>query len=193
MSTNKYDIKDLLDVVLNNKEIEVEAPITDDFILFVKEYDLQIGEELVKVDFLYDLYKQKYGSLIKKEFKKTIKKHFATQGNFVKININSIALSERAKKLIVTEKKKNPIHSKRYEKHFKLFLEVKNITQGQFWCSIDKLYKDYSKFRKERRLPLKINQDDFLDFFKHFNFEVKEEFVRVNNYEKDKKDNDQIP
>lgn len=184
MSVNKYSTQDLLDVILNNKDIDVIE--YDDFINFLLEYNLKIGEELVKIDFLYELYKNK-GKLTKKEFIKELKKHFIIKKEFVKLNINSINLSEKAKKLIPIKKPKKLFEIKKYIKHFNLFLLNINIEKGNLWCSIHKLYKLYLCFCLEKRLGIKIPKKEFINFFKHFNFEIKnDEYVRINNYEKDK-------
>jgi hypothetical protein len=140
--------------------VEKDHVYLNNVVHFINHYKLQSGEYAVNAVILYKLYTLlvDYPQPVR-AFKSMLNRFFHhysnSNGDFYKLNIDSLHLMKEYDILFI-EKKNNNFASPGIRKHFEVFLEKKNVTSGDFWIQgffIHDIYRDYCReINKKPRL-----------------------------------------
>lgn len=140
----------------NNDPVEV---IQNDFLKFIRYFNIEAGDHLVPTKAMYQLYKRWTANpMSRQEFGHQMSNLFmrSVPCNAYRLNKDAFNLSQKAYELLIA-KKRDKLKSKVSAKHFERFLKHYNLTEGDFWVEsfvLENLYDEWTFFenRKKRLL-----------------------------------------
>lgn len=156
--------EELLDLILENPKQVATFNYSNDVLEFISTYNIQSGEHQILLPLIYNLYKKWSQKPIHRiTFGTEMSKLFVSvqygKGTTYRINKSKEFFQEKSIKKVQNKTKR-----KRWNKHFKLFLDKFELKSGRFFIKDVVLYNLYDRwvYKNHNKNPLSLHQ--FLKF-----------------------------
>ena len=163
---NNLSTEELLEQVDQASDTN-EVQITDNVLIFLREFDLKPGAEKVKTKLLYKLYQAwTKNPLSFARFTLELSLHFDRHKDFVLINYDSIKLSQTTKDFYLKTNSKQFVVDNYLFKHMSYFLEKYEIVKGNTLVDRELIWKSYKEHSRGKKNALtKAKFFKYVDLF----------------------------
>jgi len=171
------EIEDLLKQLDDADDTAIEDSNFDVF-NFLAFYNIQPGENLVKKDLLYSLYK-KWSKIpvTPASFTIAASKYLPVEKTyFFTINESSFNITKKIIKLL-KKHTKDFVKTRSYKNHFDNYLKYYTIEPGDYWIELDNLYHLYDKWTFKNKVQRILSKNQFYRFCKLY-FKTRESFQK---------------
>lgn len=176
--------QDLLNALEGAEDTET-TEWSNDVPHFLSKFQMEEGENKVKVDLLYKLYKlySKY-PVRQQEFTMTVSQFIPCDGKYYKINVKPMRIA----KVVNTQSKIGLVRfttSLSIKRHYERFLHDNSVKKGITWVEGLILYEVYRRYCIDKKFQLRMTYMNFIKvtklYFKHKVIRRKSTWLQIDN------------